>query len=330
MSSNIPSSVIHTKRATQTFFSSTDRPPHMLIVRQINPQESDFKTISDAVNALKALEGPVNIFIHPGVYHQQVHIKYKYPLRIQGYTSTPGSAAANKVTVQVAVSAASRGGRTAQSSAIWVKSPRFEMLNVNVVNSFGKGTDKQAVALTAQGEKHVYKFCHFSGYQDTLLIKTMSSYFFGCRIEGAVDFILGGGTAWIQSSDILVRRPTKSYATITAQRRLPGQRTRFVFNKCEVLPYSPATLPNSTYLGRPWSSYAAVTFQYSYLSNIVNPLGWIAWNRASDEQKELVSYQEFKNYGPGSPTRKRQLGTVRSQPLQIADVLGSDYATWVR
>ncbi|PLW30064.1 hypothetical protein PCANC_08427 [Puccinia coronata f. sp. avenae] len=320
---------MHTKRGAENLLSSTDPAPHSLIVRPTNTQKGDFKTINEAVNALKTLKGPQNIFISPGVYHEQVHIKYKYPLRIQGYTANPGSATANQVTVQVAVSAASRGDKNAPSSAIWVESPRFEMLNVNVINSFGTGTDTQAVALTAQGEKHVYKFCLFSSYQDTLLIKTLSSYFLGCRIEGAVDFIFGGGTAWIQSSDVLVKRP-KSYATITAQRRLPGQKTMFVFNRCKVLPYSPETLPNSAYLGRPWSSYAAVTFQYSYLSSIIDPLGWIPWNQASDKRDEHVTYQEFNNYGPGSPTLKRQLGTVRSGPLVISDVLGSDYATWLR
>ncbi|KAH9445789.1 hypothetical protein Pst134EB_023625 [Puccinia striiformis f. sp. tritici] len=325
VSSHIPSTATHSKRGQ--VYSSTSPPPGSLVVRQTNPQKGDFHTITAAVDALKTLNGPQNIFIGPGVYHEQVHIKYKYPLRIQGYTANPNSLTGNQVTVQVSVSAASRGGENAPSSAIWVQSPRFEMYNVNAINSFGTGTDTQALALTAEGQKHVYKFCLFSSYQDTILIKALPAYFYGCRVEGAVDFIFGSGTAWFDTSDVVVKAP-KRYATITAHRRTPGGNTIFVFNKCKVLPFNAQTPPNSVYLGRPWSPHAAVTFQSSFLSDIVNPLGWIPWSGGPVTGNEHATYQEFGNYGPGSPTKKRQMSSVRSAPLRISDVLGSDYATW--
>ncbi|OAV94446.1 hypothetical protein PTTG_03074 [Puccinia triticina 1-1 BBBD Race 1] len=327
VSSYIPSAALHQKRGQENSFSSTDPPPGSLVVRQNNAHHGEFNTITAAVNALKTLKGPQIIFITAGTYHEQVHIKYKYPLRIQGYSSDPTSLASNQVTVQVAVSAASRGGENAPSSAIWVQSPRFEMRNVNAINSFGTGTDTQAVALTAEGQKHVYKYCTFSSYQDTLLVKTLSSYFYGCRVEGAVDFIFGPGTAWFEMSEIVVK-PPKHYATITAQRRSQGGNTMFVINKSKVLPSSQTTQPGSVYFGRPWSPYAAVVFQNSFLSNIVNPLGWIPWNEGSEPRNEHVTYQEYGNYGPGSSTQKRQMGTVRSEAVKISAVLGSDYAEW--
>ncbi|KAA1064160.1 hypothetical protein PGT21_013624 [Puccinia graminis f. sp. tritici] len=327
VSSYVPSELSQPKRRQETFPSSTIPPPGSLVVRQTNAKQGDYNTISAAVNALKTLKGPQVIFIGPGTYHEQVHIKYKYPLRIQGYSSDPNSLTGNQVTVQVAVSAASHNGENAPSSAIWVQSPRFEMHNVNVINSFGTGTDTQAVALTAQGEKHVYKYCLFSSYQDTLLIKTASSYFYGCRVEGAVDFIFGSGSAWFEMADIVVK-PPKHFATITAQRRAQGGNTMFVFNKSKVLPFSQDTQPGSVYFGRPWSPYSAVAFQSCYLSNIINPLGWIPWNESSDPRTQHVTYQEFNNYGPGSPTQKRQMSSMRSEPVKISDVLGSDYASW--
>ncbi|KAH9445549.1 hypothetical protein Pst134EB_023387 [Puccinia striiformis f. sp. tritici] len=59
------------------------------------------------------------------------------------------------------------------------------MYNVNAINSSGTGTDTQALALTAEGQKLVYKFCLFSSYQDTILIKALPAYFYGCQVKGA-------------------------------------------------------------------------------------------------------------------------------------------------
>ncbi|KAI9611166.1 hypothetical protein KEM48_004638 [Puccinia striiformis f. sp. tritici PST-130] len=228
-----------------------------------------------------------------GVYHEQVHIN------LYAFKVTPPI-----LTLWLEIESLSRYQSVPPVAVVKMRQvppSGFEMYNVNAINSSGTGTDTQALALTAEGQKLVYKFCLFSSYQDTILIKALPAYFYGCRVKGAVDFIFGSGTAWFDTSNIVVEAP-KRYATVTAHQRTPGGNTIFVFNKCEVLPFNAQTPPNLVYLDRPWSPYAAVTFQSSFLSNIVNPLGWIPWSGGPVTGNEHATYQEFGNYGPGSPT----------------------------
>lgn len=306
--------------------TGTKPPNGALIVRQTNTLPGEYSTIPQAVNALKSLKGPQTIFVYPGTYRLKVSLQYKYPLTLQGYTSDPSSYAGNQVTVSVASSRAESGG-DAQSSAIWVRQDDFKMLNINAVNSYGTGTDTQAVALTSQGSRHVYSMCSFSSYQDTLYVQASRAYFFKCNIEGAVDFIFGAGNAWFESANILVKAP-KYLATITAQER-PGTSSaaKFVFNRSNVVG-GPGTPPGSAYLGRPWSEFAAVTFQFCALSNVVNQAGWIGWNPPSDLRTKSVQFFEFQNYGPGSQPGHRSIGKTAQQAIQIGQVLGSDYASW--
>ncbi|POW11443.1 hypothetical protein PSHT_08386, partial [Puccinia striiformis] len=309
--------------------SSTIPPRGALIVRQKNRLPGEHPTIPDAIRFLRGTKGPQTIFIYPGNYNLGVYIRYGYPLTIQGYTPSPGTYAQNLVTVSVATGRAETGGDP-ESSAIWVQQ------NDNVVNSYGTGTNTQAVAVTAQ----VYSMCSFSSYQDTLYVKATSAYFLGCNIEGAVDFIFGRGTAWFERANIVVKPPRsfatwivffqtylESIAAITAHKRVgAGSPAKFVFNLSNIVG-APGARPGSAYLGRPWSAFAAVTFQFCTLSNVINPAGWAAWNPPQDSRTQSVQFYEFQNKGPGSQGR-RLFGKFSAQPAKIEQVLGANYASW--
>ncbi|KAI9626605.1 hypothetical protein H4Q26_017814 [Puccinia striiformis f. sp. tritici PST-130] len=287
----------------------------------LKPASSFSSTIPDAIRFLRGTKGPQTIFIYPGNYNLGVYIRYGYPLTIQGYTPSPGTYAQNLVTVSVATGRAETGGDP-ESSAIWVQQNDFKMFNINVVNSYGTGTNTQAVAVTAQ----VYSMCSFSSYQDTLYVKATSAYFLGCNIEGAVDFIFGSGTAWFERANIVVK-PPRSFATITAHKRVgAGSPAKFVFNLSNIVG-APGARPGSAYLGRPWSAFAAVTFQFCTLSNVINPAGWAAWNPPQDSRTQSVQFYEFQNKGPGSQGR-RLFGKFSAQPAKIEQVLGANYASW--
>ncbi|MBW0510397.1 hypothetical protein O181_050112 [Austropuccinia psidii MF-1] len=305
-------------------YSSSTRPhPNALVVRKGSTNSGEYPTISAAVDALEGFHGPRQIFIYPGNYPEHVHIKSKHPLRIQGFTKNSRHWSDNQVTVNVAISAKDKNGN-AESSGVWVSGSCFEMRNVNVINSFGTGTDTQAVALTASGEEHIYRMCAFSSYQDTLYVETNKALFYRCHVEGAVDFIFGTGTAWFEHSYIAVK-PPRAFAVITAQRSPPDVQTIFVFNRAQVYGL-PGTQPNSTYLGRPWSSNAAVVFQFSRFSDIIKPQGWKAW-KSTDPRTENIHFQEFENIGPGS-RGTRDLARMRNEPLSIRRILGDDFLRW--
>jgi pectinesterase len=73
-------------------------------------------------------------------------------------------------------------------------SNNFRAYNINFRNTYG--TQGQAVAVTANGDKQGYYACGFYGYQDTLYAKSGRQYYSNCYVEGAVDFIFGFAAAW--------------------------------------------------------------------------------------------------------------------------------------
>jgi pectinesterase len=113
----------------------------------------------------------------------------------------------NQVTIQAGVSAA-QAGSDDKSGTLRVHKDNFKMYNVNVKNTFGKGS--QAIALSQYGNRVGLYACGFYGYQDTLYtsqgtqvylknyieVRTairvqFSAFFMTCSIQGAVDFIFG-------------------------------------------------------------------------------------------------------------------------------------------
>lgn len=85
--------------------------------------------------------------------------------------------------------------------------------------------------------------------------------------------------------------------------------------------------PGINYLGRPWRDYARVTFQQTYLSQVINAAGWSIWN-TGDDNTDHVTFEEFANYGPGSyPTEgpRANFSSQLTEPRKIEDILGEGY-----
>jgi pectinesterase len=131
------------------------------------------------------------VFIYSGTYTEQVTINYKGPLTIYGYTTNTGTYKSNTVTITYKVDNAAN---LEASSTVNIASANFKAYNINFVNSYGAG--KQAVAVSANGDKQGYYGCSFKGYQDTLYAKSGKQYYSNCYIEGAVDYIFGKAAAW--------------------------------------------------------------------------------------------------------------------------------------
>lgn len=70
-----------------------------------------------------------------------------------------------------------------------------------------------------------------------------------------------------------------------------------MFNRAKVI--SKGAAIGSVYLARPWGNYSRTTFQFSYLSEVVNPLAWRVW-QDGDARTNHASYTEYRNHGPGS------------------------------
>lgn len=166
----------------------------------------------------------------------------------------------------------------------------------------------QAVAVLDQAKYTAYYKCVFLGYQDTLYAGAVPQFFRECDIYGSVDFIFGNGLVVFQDCNIYARL-LRIHVTVTAQSKTSLEdHSGFVFQNCNVT-VSPEIGPSSrdkvmVFLGRPWRSYSTVVFVESFLDNVVQPEGWLAWSKMSTSVN-LLFYAEYKNRGAGADTSKR-------------------------
>lgn len=173
---------------------------------------SSYSTIQAAVNSLStSASGTQCIFIKPGTYKEQVLVPARSAqLTIYGSTTDTTGYAANSVTITGSKSQAD-GLSNDETATLRVKAANFKLYNVNVANTYGKGS--QAVALSAYADSGYYGNA-FTGYQDTLLANTGKQLYAGNLIQGATDFIFGqNAPAWFENNDIRVVSASLGYIT---------------------------------------------------------------------------------------------------------------------
>ncbi|XVF65145.1 hypothetical protein PTKIN_Ptkin09bG0223100 [Pterospermum kingtungense] len=268
----------------------------------------DFSTIQAAINSIPSFnKNWFCINVGPGVYREKVQIPYEKPFIIL------------------------RGAGKRRTVVVWddhqtlLQSPTFSSLADNLVvksmgfvNSYNSPNSKNrrvpAVAALIGGDKSFFHKCAFSGVQDTLWDSEGRHYFNRSTIEGAVDFIFGNGQSIYEGCTIrfLGEQLEAGLAGfITAQGRdNPNEANGFIFKNCNVFG------KGTTFLGRPWRGYARVLFYNCMFSDIIQPLGWQAWNAGGKEG--YLTFAEHGNHGPGADTSKRvswekklNVGTVK-------------------
>ncbi|KAF7985845.1 hypothetical protein HWV62_532 [Athelia sp. TMB] len=235
----------------------------------------------------------------------------------------------NTVTITAGGSAATKGSDDA-SGTFRVHANSFKMYNVNVVNSYGMGS--QALALSAYGTEQGFYGCSFKGYQDTVLTDTGTQFFGYSYVEGAVDFIFGQTANTYFYASVIA---SKAAGTITASGPPSSTEGIYVFDSCYIEAASDASsaLTGDVYLGRPWTEYARAVFKYCSLSAIINSAGWEEWSTATPNTADVL-FAEYENSGAGATTSGRasfskQLTSTTVASYSIASILGSGYASWV-
>ncbi|GAM33602.1 pectin esterase [Talaromyces pinophilus] len=262
-----------------------------------------YSTISAAVAALsKTTTSTQTIFIEQGTYDEQVYIpSLAGELIIYGQTEDTSSYSSNLVTLTYGLSAASAGSDDL-SATLRNYAAKSRIYNINVKNSYGS---------------------------DTVLAETGNQVYAKSYIEGAIDFIFGQhATAWFDGCDIGV--VAKSQGTITANgRSSSSDASYYVINKSNIAAASGQSVASgSYYLGRPWTEYARVVFQYTTMSNVINSAGWEEWSSSSPNTADVL-FGEYDNSGAGSQGTRASFATKLSSPIGITTILGSDYANWV-
>ncbi|KAH8664748.1 family 8 carbohydrate esterase [Ilyonectria robusta] len=304
--------------------SRTSAPSGCLVVRK-SPSSGQYGTVQAAVNALSTSSTSSQcIFIDQGTYTEQVLVPTrKAQLSIYGYTTDTTGYAQNKVTITGKKSQAD-GSNNDESAPLRVKSPNFKLYNVNVANTYGKGS--QAVALSAYADSGYYG-CAFTGFQDTVLSNVGYQLYSSCLIQGATDFIFGQqASSWFEKCDIRVVSNSIGYITANGRDSSSGV-SYYVFNNCNIAAASGNSVTNGAYyLGRPWRAYARVVFQKTSMSSVINSAGWKIWN-TDDPRTSNVLFGEYSNTGAGASGSRASFSTKLSSAVSISTILTSSYAS---
>ena len=213
---------------------------------------------------------------------------------------------------------------TFRSYTIFIHGDKFCAKNLTFANTAGFGPKiGQAVAVYADGARMTFDNCRFLGRQDTLFTAPLpptviewggfrgprehaprdngTHYYKNCYIEGDVDFIFGGASAYFEECTIhSLSRGNDPEGFITAASMPEGRPYGYVFDKCR---FTSDCAPETVYLGRPWRNFAKTVILRSELGAHIKKEGWHDWNK--EEAREQTFYAEYQNYGPGASPENR-------------------------
>ncbi len=178
----------------------------------------------------------------------------------------------------------------------------------------------QALALYLDGDGIHLEDCVMTGHQDTLFMaplppkeiqkdgflgpkqltpRTDRTFTFkNCRIEGGVDFVFGGATAFFEDCTFVSNEPGFVFAPSTPEH----VKTGFVCRRCR-FERAEGVEDDSCYLARPWRNFAKVRLEDCYMDAHIHPQGFHDWNKT--EARKTVVFEEYGSYGPGADKADR-------------------------
>ena len=205
---------------------------------------------------------------------------------------------------------------TFRSYSVLVDGDNVVFKNCIFENTAGRGEDVgQAIALYLDGDGITLENCVLRGHQDTLFLaplpekeiipggfigpkqfterKRRTYHFKNCVIEGGVDFIFGGATAYFDGCEFVSVEEGYIFAPSTPEDVEVG----FVATNCKFTAMDNVS-EGSCYIARPWRNHAYVCLENCCLGEHINASGFDDWGKT--EAHETVRFLEYGSYGPGS------------------------------
>jgi len=231
--------------------------------------------------------GRLYLHIAPGIYAERVWVSQLRPRTTFLGTGTDPL----QVVITAAQSAKTAGG-TFFTETVEINGDGFEADNLTFENS--AGPVGQALAVSVNADRVLFKHCRLLGDQDTLFANYGRQYFVDSYIRGGVDFIFGNATAVFDHDEIHIVRP----GYLTAQSRTaPSQTTGYVITESRIT--ADDLGGRSFFLGRPWRAYSRVVYLHTELPEQLDPRGWMEWSSNTPDSKTTF-YAEYNSYGPGA------------------------------
>lgn len=274
---------------------TADSPPHADAVVAADGS-GQYTSLQEAISRAPMRTG-INdprwvILVKAGTYKERIHVQ-----RERGNILVRGEDAATTViTFDLNANLPGPDDKpigTFRTPTVWIDGDGMIWENITLANS--AGPVGQALALSADADRLVFRNCRFLGWQDTILVKRGRHYFVDCYIEGHVDFIFGAATAFFERCHIHCLRD----GYITAASTPEGESHGFVFSGGKITGAEGV----KTYLGRPWRNFARTVFLRIEMSAVVRAEGWHNWNKP--EAERTTYYAEHGSSGPGANTSER-------------------------
>ncbi|KAJ5692245.1 hypothetical protein N7462_001668 [Penicillium macrosclerotiorum] len=320
--------------------------PAGTIIVSASDERADFTTVQAAIASLPDDSSTQTILILAGSYVEQLNVTRAGPITLLGQTDASTDATKNQVTITWAAANKDSTGQSVDNvySSVLVVAPtldasltgsgttgyavpddtpfgnkNFRAYNIDFTNTWAEYSDGPAHALSFSRANGGFYYCGFYSYQDTVYVgKFGNAYFYKSILAGQTDFLYGFGTAWIQSSEVLLRG---CGGGITAWK---GTNTTFT-NKygvyivdSNVRAANTSVAPDiagSCALGRPWNSQHRSIFARSFEDGSIEPSGYIDWVVSGVARYEpgVTLMAEYEVYGPGFNATGRKEGNVTTE-----------------
>lgn len=203
---------------------------------------------------------------------------------------------------------------TFRSYSVLVDGDNICFKNCVFENTAGRGSEVgQAIALYIDGDGIELDSCTIRGNQDTLFLaplpereiipggfigpkqfterKRRTVHFKNCVIEGGVDFIFGGATAYFDNCEFVSVESGYVFAPSTPEDVEVG----FVATNCRFTA-GIGVGKGTCFIARPWRNHAYVRLENCYLGEHIHPLGFDDWGKV--EAHETMRFFEFNSFGP--------------------------------
>ena len=203
-----------------------------------------------------------------------------------------------------------------RSYTVLVDGDNVSFKNCVFENTAGRGEDVgQALALYLDGDNISLEDCVLRGHQDTLFLAPLPDKeiipggflgpkqfterkrrvftFKNCRIEGGVDFIFGGATAYFENCEFVSVEEGYVFAPSTPSDVEIG----FVARNCRFTAVN-GIKKHSCYIARPWRDFGAVELIDCYIGEHIHPDGFDDWGKT--HAHTTVRFTERGSYGEGA------------------------------
>lgn len=283
---------------------------------------SAYHTVQDAID--HAPPAGATIFIAPGTYKEKILIQ-KPNIRLIGTGRSPDSV------VLTFGDSAKNTGSTFRSGTVTVLADSFAAENISIINTWwddhpAPADYSQAVALHVISDRAVLDRVRLISGQDTLYAASSTcrssenpatchssrQFFNDSFIEGNVDYIFGDARAVFNRCELHSRQ--YPHIAITAQsRNALDSDSAYFFLHCAI------TGPDegdSVVFGRPWRTYAKVTFYDTDIRQKLAPEGWSEW----EGRLRTADYREYFSHGPGANPDHRAVAYPPLTPAEQAEL----------